>query len=117
MERSVDWEQEKKKNMRLAIGVAALGVAGFMAAYVVMFALMFLSPFTLFKMFPAFSWTENVTGFNNKLLIISKSVDFKSASREHPPEEKTTIETFDGATVSEPSTSGVFPPSIRRMID
>lgn len=102
MERSVDWEQEKKKNMRLAIGVAALGVAGFMAAYVVMFALMFLSPFTLFKMFPAFSWTENVTGFNNKLLIISKSVDFKSASREHPPEEKTTIETFDGATVSGP---------------
>lgn len=113
MERSIDLEQEKKKNIRLAIGVAALGVAGFMAAYVIMFALMFLSPFTLFKMFPAFSWTENVIGFNDKLFIISKSVDFKSASREHPPAERTTIETFDGKVLSGPadieSFSSIYP--------
>jgi uncharacterized RDD family membrane protein YckC len=102
MERPVDLAQEKKKNVRLAIGIAAFGVGGFMALYVLMFALMFLSPFTIFQLFPAFSWTENVIGVNNTLLILSKRVDFKGASRENPPAEMPTIETFDGKTLSAP---------------
>lgn len=102
MEQSLDLEREKKKNIRLAIGVAAFGVGTFMAIYVLMFALMFISPFTIFQFFPAFSWTENVIGVNNKLFILSKRVDFKGASRENPPAEITTIETFDGKALSGP---------------
>jgi len=102
MEQSLDLEREKKKNIRIAIGVAAFGIGAFMALYVLMFALMFLSPSTMFKIFPDFSWTENVMGVNNKLFILSKRVDFKGASRENPPAERTTLETFDGKALSGP---------------
>jgi uncharacterized RDD family membrane protein YckC len=102
VEQAVDLEREKKKNIRIAIGVAAFGIGTFMAVYVLMFALMFISPFTIFQLFPAFSWTENVIGVNNKLFILSKRVDFKGASRENPPAEITAIEMFDGKSLSGP---------------
>src|SRR3972149_1782394 len=113
MEQSLDLEREKKKNIRIAIGVAAFGIGAFMALYVLMFALMFLSPSTMFKIFPDFSWTENVMGVNNNLFILSKRVDFKGASRETPPPRRTTLAPFTAEwsswPVSSPSFASVSP--------
>ncbi len=102
MEASKDLENEKKKNIRLALGVASLGVIGFFCVYILFFTVMFLSPFTLFQLFsfsfPSFS--EDVVSLDNNLLIFSKNFDFEGATYEKPPREKMTLRTYNGESIS-----------------
>jgi uncharacterized RDD family membrane protein YckC len=115
VESQVDLESEKKKNVRLALGVASLGVIGFFCIYIVIFAVMFFHPFKLFQLFsftfPSFS--EDVVGLDDNLVIFSKSFDFKDATYEKPPREKMTMRTYDGRSLSNPeeikSFSSLYP--------
>ena len=104
VETQVNLESEKKKNIRLAVGVASLGVIGFFSIYIVFFAIMFLSPFKVFQFFsfsfPSFS--EDVVGFDDNLVIFSKSFDFEDSTYEKPPREKMTMRIYNGQSLSPP---------------
>ena len=104
METPVNLEDEKKKNIRLAVGVASLGVIGFFCIYIVFFAIMFFSPFKVFQLFsfsfPSFS--EDVVGLDDNLLIFSKSFDFEGATYEKPPTEKMAMRIYNGKSLSNP---------------
>src|SRR4030043_775555 len=104
VENPVNLENEKKKNIRLAVGVASLGVIGFFCIYIVFFAVMFFSPFKVFQLFsfsfPSFS--EDVVGLDDNLLIFSKSFDFEGATYEKPPTEKMTMRIYNGKSLSNP---------------
>jgi uncharacterized RDD family membrane protein YckC len=102
LELPVSFEKEKKKNTRLAIGVASLGVAGFLGIYIFSFLIMIYSPGWIFNLFPFPSFSESVVGFKGNLFLFSKSIKFKGRSFENPPEEKMTLKVFDGKSVSEP---------------
>ncbi len=95
-------EKEKRKNIRLAIGVASIGVAGFFAMYIFFFLMMFYSPGWIFNLFPFPSFSENVVGFKGDLFLFSKTVKFERANFESPPEEKMMLKIFDGKSISEP---------------
>ncbi len=97
-----NFEKEKKKNIRLAIGVASLGVAGFFAIYIFFFLMMFYFPGWLFNFFPFPSFSENVAGFKGDLLLFSKTVKFEGRNFENPPEEKMMLKIFDGKSISAP---------------
>ncbi len=98
----VNFEKEKKKNIRLAIGVASLGVVGFFVIYILSFLIMIYSPGWFFNLFPFPSFSENVAGFRGNLLLFSKTVEFKGRGFENPPEEKMTLRIFDGKSLSKP---------------
>jgi uncharacterized RDD family membrane protein YckC len=98
----VDFEREKKKNIRLAIGVVSLGVAGFFAVYILSFSIMIFSPGWFFNLFPFPSFSENAIGFKGNLYLFSKSIEFKGRNLENPPEEKMTLKIFDGKSLSDP---------------
>ena len=102
LEMPVDFEKEKKKNIRLAIGVACFGVAGFFAVYIFSFLIMIYSPGWFFNLFPFPSFSESAVGFKGNLFLFSKSIKFKGRSFENPPEEKMTLKIFDGKSVLEP---------------
>ncbi len=95
-------EKEKKKNIRLAIGVASIGVAGFFAMYIFFFLMMFYSPGWIFNLFPFPSFSENVVGFKGDLFLFSKTLKFERTSFENPPEERMMLKIFDGKSLSEP---------------
>ncbi len=99
---TVDLENEKKKNIRLAIAIAALGVLGLLGIYIIFFAIMFFAPFVVFSLFPFPTFSEEVVGLDDNLVIISKSFDFKGATYEQPPREKMTLRIYTGESVSEP---------------
>jgi uncharacterized RDD family membrane protein YckC len=102
LDMTVDFEKEKKKNTRLAIGVASLGVVAFFVMYVLFFFLMIYSPWWFFNFFPIPSFSENVVGFKGNLFLFSKSVQFKGKDFENPPKEKMMLRTYDGKSLSEP---------------
>jgi uncharacterized RDD family membrane protein YckC len=93
-------EKEKKKNIRLAIGVACLGVAGLIGIYIFSFLIMVYSPGWLFNLFPFPSFSESVVGFKGNLYLFSKTVNFKGSGFENPPEEKMMMKVFDGKSIS-----------------
>jgi uncharacterized RDD family membrane protein YckC len=95
-------EKEKKKNIRLAIGVASLGVAGFFITYFLSFLIMIYSPGWFFNLFPFPSFSENIAGFRGNLLLFSKTVEFKGRGFENPPEEKMMLRILDGKSLSKP---------------
>lgn len=98
----IDIESEKKKNVRIAIGIAATGVTGGIFLYLMIFALFFLFPFAVFKFFPFPDVETDVAGLNGNLLLMSRKVDFSGASFGKEPEEKTLLRVFDGKRLSEP---------------
>ncbi len=98
----VNFEKEKKKNIRLAIGVASLAVVGFFAMYIVSFLIMIYSPGWFFHLVPFPTFSENVAGLKGNLLLFSKSVEFKGRGFENPPEEQMTLRIFDGKSLSKP---------------
>jgi len=104
VETPVNLENEKKKNLRLAVGVASLGVIGFFSIYIVFFAIIFFSPFKVFRLFsfsfPTFS--EDVVSLDDNLLIFSKSFNFEGATYERPPKEKMTMRIYNGKSLSVP---------------
>ena len=99
---SVNPEKEKKKNIRLAIGVASLGVAGFFAIYIISFAIMIYFPGWLFHLVPFPTFSENVAGLKGNLFLFSKTIEFKGRGFENPPEEKMMLRIFDGKSLSKP---------------
>lgn len=98
----VDFENEKKKNTRLAVGVASLGVLGFIVIYVLSFMLMFLAPWTLFSLMPFPSFSEEVVGLDGKLLLFSERPDFEGATFQEAPKGKVTMRIFDGESLTKP---------------
>ncbi len=102
LEMSVNLEKEKKKNIRLAIGVASLAVVGFFAVYMISFLIMIYSPGWLFHLVPFPTFSENVAGLRGNLLLFSKTVEFKGRGFENPPEEKMMLRIFDGKSLSKP---------------
>jgi uncharacterized RDD family membrane protein YckC len=98
----VDIENEKKKNIRLAVGVASVGVIGFFCIYIIVFAIMFFSPWAIFSLFSFPSFTEEVVGLDGNLLILSKGFEFKGATYKQPPQEKMTLRMYNGEFLSEP---------------
>ena len=101
LEVPINFEKEKKKNTRLAIGVASLGVAGFIGIYILSFLIMIYFPGWLFNLFPFPSFSESVVGFKGNLFLFSKTVNFKGRGFENPPEEIMMLKTFDGKSLSE----------------
>ena len=95
-----NFEKEKKKNIRLAIGVASLGAAGLIGIYIFSFLIMIYSRGWLFNLFPFPSFSESVVGFKGNLYLFSKTVNFKGRGFENPPEEKMMLKVFDGKTIS-----------------
>ncbi|MGZ3537456.1 MAG: RDD family protein [Thermodesulfobacteriota bacterium] len=102
LEIPINFEKEKKKNIRLAIGVASLAVLAFFAIYIASFLIMIYSPGWFFHLIPFPSFTENVAGFKGNLLLFSKSVEFKGRGFENPPEEKMVLRLYDGKSLSRP---------------
>src|SRR4030042_5007185 len=102
MESSINLEHEKKKNIRIALGVASIGVLGFFIIYIVFFAIMFFLPWTLFGFFPFPSFSEEVAGINGDLIIFSKGINFKGVTYKKPPEEKMALRIYNGQFLSEP---------------
>ena len=104
VETSVNLENEKKRNVRLAVGVASLGLIGFFCIYIIFFAIMVFSPFKVFQLFsfsfPSFS--EDAVGLDDNLFIFSKSFDFKETTYEKPPREKMTMRIYNGQSLSNP---------------
>ncbi len=100
----LDIEKEKKKNTKLAIGVASIGVFSFFGLYVIMFAVMFLSPGLLFSMMPFPSLSKDIVSINNKLYVISKEIDMSSISFENTkqPEERFLIGALENAKILNP---------------
>ncbi len=99
---TLDLEKEKKKNIKLAIGVAAIGFFCFFVSYILMFALMFLRPGLLFSLMPIPAMSKDIAGLNDKLYLISKEIDFKDLSFESakPPKENVTLSILSGNKVS-----------------
>ncbi len=97
-----NFEKEKKKNIRLAIGVSSVAVVGFLAMYMFFFLLMIYSPGWFFNLFPFPTFSENVAGLKGNLLLFSKSIQFRGRGFENPPEEKMMLRTFDGKSLSVP---------------
>ena len=64
---AIDLEKEKKKNIKLAIGVAAIGIFFSAGLYVIMFALLFLRPGLVFSFMPFPTLSKNIAGINNRL--------------------------------------------------
>ena len=102
LEMSINPEKEKKKNIRLAIGVASLGVAGFFVIYIIFFVIMIYSPGWFFNLVPFPTFSENIAGFRGNLFLFSKTVEFKGRGFENPPEEKMMLRIFDGKSLSKP---------------
>jgi len=102
LEMAVNLEKEKKKNIRLAIGVASLGVVGFFAIYILSFLIMIYSPGWFFHLVPFPTFSENVAGLRGNLLLFSKTIEFKGGGFENPPEEKMMLRIFDGKSLSKP---------------
>lgn len=100
LEISVNLEKEKKKNIRLAIGVASIVVVGFFAMYVVSFLIMIYSPGWFFNLVPLPTFPENVAGLRGNLLLFSKTFEFKGRGFGDPPEEQMTLRIFDGKSLS-----------------
>ena len=101
-ETPVNLENEKKKNLKLALAVASLGVLGFFALYIIFFLSMVFSPFLLFSFLPFPSFSKDVVGLDGNLLIFSETVDFKGATYEEPPQKKMTLRIYNGESISEP---------------
>jgi uncharacterized RDD family membrane protein YckC len=97
----IDLEAEKKKNVRIAIGIAAAGILGGMLLYFMIFAMMFLSPFSFFMLIPFPDIQTDVALLNEKILVFSKVVDFRGASFKKEPKEKTIMRKYD-ETFTEP---------------
>ena len=100
LEMAANLEKEKKKNIRLAIGVASLGVVGFFAIYILSFLIMIYSPGWFFHLVPFPTFSENVAGLRGNLLLFSKTIEFKGGGFENPPEEKMMLRIFDGKSLS-----------------
>ncbi len=99
---SVNPEKEKKKNIRLAIGVASLAVVGFFGIYIISFVIMIYSPGWFFHLVPFPTFSEDVAGLKGNLFLFSKTVEFKGRGFENPPEEKMMLRIFDGKSLSRP---------------
>lgn len=93
----LDLEKEKKKNLKLAIGVAALGIFFSAGIYVIIFALMFLRPGLVFSFMPFPALSKNIAGINNRLYVISKEVDLSGLSfgNKKEPKEKFMLGVLD----------------------
>lgn len=104
---------DKRTNIRLALGVATVGVLGLFFLYVLFFALMFLSPWLLPRILPFPALSEQVAGLDGKLLIFSKEMNFTRPSDEAAPKETSTLRTYDGVTLSHstdvPSFYSIYP--------
>ena len=98
----IDLEKEKKKNVKLAIGVAAIGILLFAFIYALMFALMFLKPGLIFSMMPFPSLSREIVPLNEKLYVISKEVDLSGVSFESKkqPDEKFMLGILENNNVS-----------------
>ncbi len=102
MEIPFNTDTEKKKNIRLALGVASLGFLGFFCIYLFFIGIMFFSPWRLFSLFPFPSISEDAVGLDGKLLLFSKNIDFRAAAGGNHPQEMKTLRVYDGRTLSEP---------------
>ncbi len=108
MESPVNFEKEKKKNTRLAIGVASLAIVGFFAIYIVSFLIMIYSPGWFIHLVPFPNFSENIAGLRENLLLFSKTIEFKGRNLENPPEEQMTLRIFDGKSLSKPQRIKTF---------
>lgn len=102
MSAPIDKEAEKKKNIRLALGVATAGILAFFTLYLVLCAVMILSPWLFSGLLPLPPLSEQVAGLDGKLLIFSKEINFRRASHENPQKETAKLSTYDGSTLSDP---------------
>src|SRR4030043_1882790 len=99
VETPVNLENEKKKNLKLAVAVASLGVLVFFALYIIFFLSMFFSPFLLFSFLPFPSFSKDVVGLDGNLLIFSETVDFGGLTFEEPPHDYVTLRVCSGVSL------------------
>lgn len=98
----IDIEAEKKKNTRIAIGIAAFGFVCGIFLYIAMFVAFFAFPFAMFKIIPMPAMQTDMVSLDGDLIIITVEVDFTGASLASEPKEKTLMKKFDGEKLSEP---------------
>ncbi len=103
MKQAIDIQREKKRNLRLALTVAAMGVLSFLLLYALSFALMIFKPSLIFDMMPVPTITEDVAAIKNRLYIFGKTIKpqgsfFETAA----PKEITVLQVFDTSRLSKP---------------
>jgi uncharacterized RDD family membrane protein YckC len=100
--RPVSIEAEKKRNVRIAVGLAATGVALLIAIYVGMFVVMFTNPFVFLDFMPIPSEHKDMVSVDGRLVLFAKKIDFEGASLEKEPAVRTFMSEFDGEEFSNP---------------
>ncbi len=98
----IDIEKEKKKNIKLAIGVAGLGIFAFFLLYIIIFAVMFLKPGLMFNLMPIPRISTDIVSIKDNLYVISEEIDFSNVSFADPsePEEIFSIGILDGSKIT-----------------
>ncbi|MGE5892910.1 MAG: RDD family protein [bacterium] len=99
---SPEIEKEKKKNLKLAVGVGALGIVGFMLLYAALTALIFLKPGLIFSLMPIPSLSRNVAVIDDTVYMISREFDFREYSFEldQKPKERYLLSVVNGNKLS-----------------
>jgi uncharacterized RDD family membrane protein YckC len=100
--RHIDLEAEKKKNVRIAVGIAAAGVITGIVFYMAVFALFIISPFSFMNLVPMPGFDTDAAAIDNKIFLFSTEVDFSGASFARQPAQRKMMRVFDGSALSGP---------------
>lgn len=100
--RQMDLEAEKKKNIRIAVGIAAAGVIAGIVLYMAVFALIIISPFSFMNLIPMPGFDTDAADIDDKLLLFSTEIDFRGASLARQPAQRKMMRVFDGNALSAP---------------
>jgi hypothetical protein len=98
----INIEAEKKKNVTIAIVIAASGIVLGIVLYIGMFVVMFAFPFAFVSFMPMPAEHKEMVSVDGKLLLFTKEVDFKGASYQKEPKEKVFMREFDGDDFTNP---------------
>lgn len=100
--RRIDIEAEKKKNVTIAIVIAASGIVMGIVLYIGMFVVMFAFPFAFFSFIPIPVDHKDMISIDGKLLLFTEKMDFKGASFGKEPQQRTFMSEFDGDDFTRP---------------
>jgi uncharacterized RDD family membrane protein YckC len=101
--RPINLEEERRKNTRIAIAIAAFGILCGILLYMAVFAVFFANPFMFLRLVPLPAFRSDAVFLDGKIVVLTAEFDFAGATYSKPPEERTLMRSFDGMTLSEPA--------------
>jgi uncharacterized RDD family membrane protein YckC len=96
-------EAAKKRNVGIAIGLAATGITLGIVMYIGFLVFMFAYPFAFVSIMPMPSEHEDLVSVDGRLVLFTEKIDFKGASFQKEPGVKTFMSEFDGEEFSAPA--------------